>query len=70
MPCILQIVAGIYPIAQVREPYSTVGYIAERLDIPRLLKLKHPEDEEKRTVKWTAMDICYGEKCFNGSICR
>ncbi|CAH1785669.1 unnamed protein product, partial [Owenia fusiformis] len=42
----LQVLAGIYPIAQVREPYSVVMYLAERLPLKQLLKLQqHPEAE-------------------------
>lgn len=48
---------GSFPIAQVREPFSTVQYIAERLDLPQLLKLQHPEGDDE----WSAMDICDGK---------
>ncbi|XP_064616959.1 guanine nucleotide-binding protein-like 1 [Liolophura sinensis] len=60
----LQIVAGIYPIAQVREPYTAVGFIAERLNLPSLLHLTHPEangggSEEAGELKWSAFLICH-----------
>ena len=45
---------GSFPIAQVREPYSTIKFIAERIDLPKLLKLQHQENDEV----WSAMDIC------------
>ena len=45
---------GSFPIAQLREPYSAVRYIAERVDLVKALKLHHPEDEEE----WSPMDIC------------
>ena len=47
---------GSFPIAQLREPFSAVQYLAERLDLPNLLKLQHPEQDEE----WSAMDICDG----------
>lgn len=47
---------GSFPIAQVREPFSTVQYIAERMDLPKLLKLQHPEGDDE----WSAMDVCDG----------
>ena len=68
VPKPLQILAGIYPIAQVREPYTAVMYLAERLPLPQLLKLKHPELEpglDADSLKWSADDVCYAwaEKC-------
>lgn len=52
----LQIIAGIYPIAQVREPYTVIGYLGERINLPKLLKLKHSDIDEGD--QWTAFDIC------------
>jgi len=52
----LQILMGSFPIAQLREPFSAVQYLAERVDLPNLLKLQHPEQDEE----WSAMDICDG----------
>lgn len=37
-----QILSGIYPVAQVREPYTAVGYLAERVPLMQLLRLEHP----------------------------
>ncbi|KAH3803047.1 guanine nucleotide-binding protein-like 1 [Dreissena polymorpha] len=55
----LQILGGIFPIAQVREPFSVVGYLAQRLDLPKLLKLKPvDEDADPRNHKWTPLDVC------------
>ncbi len=34
--------SGIYPVAQVREPYTAVGYITARLPIVEMLALQHP----------------------------
>ncbi|KAL8562995.1 hypothetical protein ACOMHN_004687 [Nucella lapillus] len=68
----LQIVSGIFPIAQLRDPYSTVGYLAQRLDLPRLLHLTHPDMAGKplgtpcaKVTTWSAFDICesWAMKC-------
>lgn len=40
----LQVLMGCYPISQLREPYSSIQYLAERVDIVGKLKLK-PVDE-------------------------
>lgn len=56
MPKQLQILMGSYPIAQVREPYTTVKFLAERLDLPKLLRLPHPDNDST----WSAIDICDG----------
>ena len=69
----MQIMAGIYPIAQVREPYTAVGFLAERLPLQQLLALTHPASERKpheaskeedEHLQWSAMDICEGLKIF------
>jgi ribosome biogenesis GTPase A len=41
----LQILAGIYPVAQLQEPYSAIRYLAERIPVIQILKLKHPAQE-------------------------
>lgn len=46
---------GCYPIAQLRDPYSSIKFLAERLDLVKILNLKHPEPGEK---EWSAIDIC------------
>ncbi|KAI5730064.1 hypothetical protein M8J76_009593 [Diaphorina citri] len=56
VPKPLQVLMGSFPIAQLREPYSTVQYLAERMDLIKLLHIKHPDDDEY----WCAMDICDG----------
>jgi hypothetical protein len=53
---IVQVLMGSYPIAQLREPFSVVQFLAERLDLVKLLKLQHPEKEET----WSAFDVCDG----------
>lgn len=40
----LQVLMGCYPISQLREPYSSIQYLAERIDMVAKLKLK-PADE-------------------------
>jgi len=46
---------GCYPIAQLREPYSTITFLAERLNLIKLLNLQHPEAGEN---EWSTIDIC------------
>lgn len=53
---VLQVLMGSFPIAQLREPYSTIRYLAERMDLVGLLKISHPSKENE----WSAMDICEG----------
>ncbi|KAF6722011.1 Guanine nucleotide-binding protein-like 1 [Oryzias melastigma] len=62
----LQILSGIYPVSQLQEPYTSVGYLCERTPFLSVLKLKHPslqdmEPQHKRSAeesKWTAWDVC------------
>nr|CAD7454161.1 unnamed protein product [Timema tahoe] len=49
-----KVLMGSFPIAQLRDPYSAIRYLAERCDLPKLLKLKHPENDEE----WSAIDVC------------
>jgi hypothetical protein len=51
---------GSYPIAQLREPISVVQFLAERLNLVKLLKLQHPENDET----WSAFDVCDGKSNF------
>ena len=55
----MQVLAGMYPVSQLREPYSVVQYLAERCNLPACLGLKLPEDEKV----WTAYLICDG-RCY------
>nr|pir GTP-binding protein MMR1 - mouse [Mus musculus] len=48
LPRQLQVLAGIYPIAQIQEPYTSVGYLASRIPVQALLHLRHPEAEDLR----------------------
>ena len=65
-----------YPIAQVKEPYTSIGYLAERVPLVELLQLHHPEEEKiqegdtvsgaiatasiESSQNWTAWNICDG----------
>lgn len=63
-----------YPIAQVREPYTAVGYLAERVPLVKMLSLKHPAAAPVATggtsgsdviggtdgIPWTPWDVCEG----------
>lgn len=56
VPKTLQILMGSFPIAQLREPYTAIRFLAERLDLPRLLRMEHPENDEE----WSPKDVCDG----------
>ncbi|XP_044758099.1 guanine nucleotide-binding protein-like 1 [Coccinella septempunctata] len=56
VPRMLQVLMGSFPIAQLREPYTTVKFLAERLNLQKLLRIEHPEQDDT----WSAMDICDG----------
>lgn len=55
-PKTLQVLLGSYPISQLREPYATVKYLAERVNLVKFLAIQHPENEKE----WSAMDVCEG----------
>ncbi|XP_014261286.1 guanine nucleotide-binding protein-like 1 [Cimex lectularius] len=56
VPKVLQVLMGSYPIAQLREPYTSIKYLAERIDLVKMLKLEHPTNDDE----WSAIDICDG----------
>ncbi|XP_059472020.1 guanine nucleotide-binding protein-like 1 [Neocloeon triangulifer] len=56
VPKPLQVLMGSFPIAQLREPFSSVQFLAERLDLVKLLKIQHPENDDS----WSAFDVCDG----------
>ncbi|XP_029099410.1 guanine nucleotide-binding protein-like 1 [Monodon monoceros] len=59
LPRQLQVLAGVYPIAQIQEPYTAVGYLASRIPVQALLHLRHPEAEDPSAEHpWCAWDIC------------
>ena len=43
VPKQLQVLLGSFPISQVKEPFSVIQYIAERINLPHLLQIEHPE---------------------------
>lgn len=51
-PRSFQVIMGSYPISQTREPFGVVQFLAERLDLPKILRL--PESPKK----WTTYGIC------------
>ncbi|CAA9993145.1 unnamed protein product [Nesidiocoris tenuis] len=57
VPKPLQVIMGSYPIAQLRDPYSSVKFMAERIDLVSMLKLEHPEHDDE----WSAIDVCDGQ---------
>lgn len=63
----LQILAGMYPISQVREPYAAIKYLAERVPLVDILNLEreisrlekeHEESGYVSATGWTAWKIC------------
>ncbi|CAO3675763.1 unnamed protein product [Umbelopsis vinacea] len=56
LPKPLQILSGMYPIAQVQEPYSTIQYLAERIPLEKVLRLLPPDGNKDHV--WSAWDIC------------
>lgn len=54
MPKELQILCGLYPIAQVREQYSSIQYIAQRVNLVGILNVELPKDYKQ----WSAWVIC------------
>ncbi|XP_066589713.1 guanine nucleotide-binding protein-like 1 isoform X2 [Prorops nasuta] len=56
VPKQFQILMGSFPIAQVKEPYTTVKFLAERIDLINLLKIQHQDNDDT----WSAIDICNG----------
>ncbi|KAF9286627.1 Guanine nucleotide-binding-like protein 1 [Mortierella antarctica] len=58
LPKPLQILSGMYPIAQVQEPYSVVDYLSRRINLYRLLKLDPPPNYERGPFRWSAFGIC------------
>lgn len=73
VPKPMQILAGIYPIAQVREPYTAVGFLAQRIPLQRILRISHPDLEDQvdksKDMKWSAYDVCIGEYPGNRKGC-
>jgi len=60
VPKVLQIICGIFPIAQVCEPYTAIKYIAERVPLEDVYRLEKINPNQP----WNAWEICesYAEK--------
>ena len=65
----LQVLAGIYPIAQLQEPYSSIRYLAENIKgmieslkivHPSVEDLKHEQFYKDKTFEWSPAEICEG----------
>lgn len=56
VPKPLQVLMGSFPIAQLREPYSTIRFLAERINLVKMLRIDHPDNDDT----WSPMDICDG----------
>ncbi|KAJ2794914.1 hypothetical protein H4R20_006064 [Coemansia guatemalensis] len=71
-PCVvqrpMQVLAGLYNIAQVQEPYTSVQFLAERIALERVLSLSPPTDtlssepsdilDAAKNYQWSAWSIC------------
>ncbi|KAJ2749218.1 hypothetical protein H4S06_004701, partial [Coemansia sp. BCRC 34490] len=66
-PCVvsrpLQVLAGLFNIAQVQEPYTSVLYLAQRVPLEKVLALKPPSPPENDAYllpeyRWSAWAIC------------
>ncbi|KAG8199035.1 hypothetical protein JTE90_021048 [Oedothorax gibbosus] len=61
VPKPIQVLMGCYPIAQLREPYSAIAFLGQRMSLPNILKLRHPElesFEKGEEIRWSSYDIC------------
>ncbi len=60
VPKPLQVLAGIYPIAQLQEPFRAIRFLAERIPIVDILKIKHPSEPDhiEKQIEWSPLDIC------------
>ena len=69
VPRSLQLLAGLYPLHQLREPYTAVEFLAERVDLVAMFKLSPAQDSldlvgSEEAFKWSAYTICeaYAER--------
>ena len=46
MPRELQVLCGIFPITQLREPYTAIAYLAERVPLEKIYALKRLREDE------------------------
>ena len=47
---------GSFPISQVREPFSVIQYLLQRVNLPEILRVTKLDPEENQ--KWSAFDLC------------
>jgi ribosome biogenesis GTPase A len=69
VPKQLQVLAGIYPVAQVREPFTAIGYLAQRIPLVDTLRLQWPYDDDEYDAdkQWSAWAICDGACTWPGA---
>lgn len=61
-PKYLQVLLGGYPISQLKQPYPSLKFLGERLNLPKLLKISLPADFDD----WTATALCEAWACKKG----
>jgi ribosome biogenesis GTPase A len=57
----IQVLMGSFPIAQLREPYASIRFMAERIDLPALLNVQHLEQSDHpdaARLPFSPIDIC------------
>eukprot|EP00741_Cyanophora_paradoxa_P018853 tig00021098_g18199.t1 len=73
-PRALQVLCGVYPIAQTREPYSAVRLLAHRVPLPALYRLPEPEPAEpgldSEPEPWSPWAICEALAVRRGFLTR
>lgn len=47
MPRPLQVLCGIFPVQQLREPYSSIAYLAERVPLDKIYKLERVNEDDE-----------------------
>ncbi len=50
MPRPLQVLCGIFPVQQLREPYSSIAYLAERVPLDKIYKLERVRRTSSRAT--------------------
>ncbi|KAJ3288183.1 Guanine nucleotide-binding-like protein 1 [Borealophlyctis nickersoniae] len=63
LPKPVQILSGMYRIAQVQEPYTAIKYLAERVPLEDILSLHHPDQDPSNNPRaeafqWSAWNMC------------
>ena len=60
---LLQVLVGNYPVSQLREPFSALAFLAQRLNLPKAYGLRYPYDPdempcpEQSNHQWTAFEL-------------